>query len=542
MSNKNYNTTATLLKTDKVAFKEFCIVIDSLQCQEIKKRIYTAMNKIIVNWERQHESLVNTLKEYEYIYDNLQNDYQIQKMRFDSTVQEMQYYKLKYETSLMIHSNNENKNNQHDHYNHSNSSNNNITNNNKMDQRQLDSYLKKKCYSFQSLNKNIHNNNNNYVIDDNAKFPNNIISSPLSSNSQINSLSQSLSMTEKNLLSHNEELEYGCGEGFWHTIARGKSDKEGVDSLVANYIKRGGKTNVANHTSTNKLVKEGYGLIHALIAIKNTSALKRVIVAGVNTHALPLGNSDQGKMPPLVLAAKLNYMNGIRLLVEYASTNILESQGPNQENALHAAAEMDALEIVDYLLHLCPNGLIDQVDTNGATPLHYACKSGKTRMIEYLVNTCGMSPNKTDHIGETPLHYAIRNRRGKAIVKLVSDLGAYPNTYVIKQVPTPLDLAKSGGLVSISNYLRKMGAKTVKEMEKTILQQQKQHQHQNNEAKGAHARATMTTSTISSSDCSIHSGKTSESNGSTSSLSGKSYVFGATLLMKSKLEELMSKQ
>lgn len=162
-------------------------------------------------------------------------------------------------------------------------------------------------------------------------------------------------------------------------------------------------------------------------------------------------------------------------------------------------------------------------------------------MIEYLVNTCGMSPNKTDHIGETPLHYAIRNRRGKAVVKLVSDLGAYPNTYVTKQVPTPLDLAKSGGLISISNYLRKMGAKTVKEMEKTILQQ-KQHQHQNNEANGAHARATMTTSTISSSDCSIHSGKTSESNGSTSSLSGKSYVFGATLLMKSKLEELMSKQ
>lgn len=122
---------------------------------------------------------------------------------------------------------------------------------------------------------------------------------------------------------------------------------------------------MANHTSTIKSVKEGYGLIHALIAIRNTSALKRIISVGVNPHVLPLTECDQDKISPLVLASKLNYYNGVRLLVECASTNILKSKGPNQESPLHVAAENDALEIAAYLIRACSHGLIDQVDANG---------------------------------------------------------------------------------------------------------------------------------------------------------------------------------
>jgi hypothetical protein len=52
------------------------------------------------------------------------------------------------------------------------------------------------------------------------------------------------------------------------------------------------------------------------------------------------------------------------------------------------------------------------------------------------------------------------------IAKLVGELGVYPNPYILKQVPTPLDLAKSGGLKTITEYLKRVGAKTTKEMEK----------------------------------------------------------------------------
>ncbi|CAO3600048.1 unnamed protein product [Absidia cylindrospora] len=269
-----------------------------------------------------------------------------------------------------------------------------------------------------------------------------------------------------------EELKFACGDGFWNTIAKGKSNKAEVDLLVKNYLKKGGQPNVANNSGTIQSVKEGYGLIHALIVIKNTSALQRIIYAGANPHALPLqgvsGNgvkNENNDISPLVLAAQLGYMNGVRLLVERAHANVLSSKGPRQENALLAAIQADAFDVVTYLLHKS-HQLLSQADMFGATPLHYACMTGKTKMISFLVRECEQAIDAVCYRGETPLHYAIRHRRTKAVALLVGELGAYPNTYIVKKIPTPLDLAKSKGLRNIAEYLKKMGAKTTKEMEK----------------------------------------------------------------------------
>lgn len=102
----------------------------------------------------------------------------------------------------------------------------------------------------------------------------------------------------------------------------------------------------------------------------------------------------------------------------------------------------------------------------GATPLHYACITGKTRLITLFIRDCHAQSDVKDLKGETPLHYAVRNRKLKVITKLVGDLGVYPNPYVYKQVNTPLDLAKAGGLKTIAEYLKQNGAKTTKELEK----------------------------------------------------------------------------
>jgi ankyrin repeat protein len=88
-------------------------------------------------------------------------------------------------------------------------------------------------------------------------------------------------------------------------------------------------------------------------------------------------------------------------------------------------------------------------------------------MITLFIRDCQGKPDPRDNKGETPLHYAVRNQKLKVIVKLVGELGVYPNPYILKQVPTPLDLARSGGLRSIIDYLKRVGAKTTKEMEKT---------------------------------------------------------------------------
>jgi ankyrin repeat protein len=149
------------------------------------------------------------------------------------------------------------------------------------------------------------------------------------------------------------------------------------------------------------------------------------------------------------------------------------------------------------------------------------------------VHEFGQIPDVADYKGETPLHYAIRHRRAKVVAKLVDELGVYPNAYVAKKVPTPLDMAKSGGLRNIADYLKKMGAKTVKEMEKASGGKSEV----TGLAPGMTAMSAV--SLTNSSGCSTHSGRTGYSSESTGSSSSRNFVLGTASLMKNKLDELM---
>lgn len=127
-------------------------------------------------------------------------------------------------------------------------------------------------------------------------------------------------------------------------------------------------------------------------------------------------------------------------------------------------------------------------------------------MMSIFLRDCQAKPDPRDHKGETPLHYAVRRRQYKAVSKLVGDLGVYPNPYVPKQTPTPLDLARSGGFKSISEYLRKMGAKTSKEMDKTAKRSSSTN---NSNHTTTSSTATTTTTTTSSNNSSAISSSAS---------------------------------
>lgn len=192
-----------------------------------------------------------------------------------------------------------------------------------------------------------------------------------------------------------------------------------------------------------------------------------MIDAGANPNAIPLTTKKEDRIPPLVFAGQVGYLNGVRILLERGKADLYQ-RGPNQETVLHAAVEKNAVDVVVYLLRAFKDPLVNIVDVHGASPLHYACMYGHTGLVTLFIRECQTKPDPQDHRGETPLHYAVRYRQLKVVTKLVGDLGVYPNPYVSKQVPTPLDLAKSGGFNTISEYLRKMGAQTAKEMEKTF--------------------------------------------------------------------------
>lgn len=131
-----------------------------------------------------------------------------------------------------------------------------------------------------------------------------------------------------------------------------------------NYLRRGGQPNVAKNSPSLKSVKEGYGLLHALIAIMNSRAIARVIEAGANPNTVTLSSGDEDRVTPLVLAASLGYMTGVQLLVERAQADLYQ-RGPCQETALHAAIKADAADVVLYLLQVSNNALLDIVDVSG---------------------------------------------------------------------------------------------------------------------------------------------------------------------------------
>ena len=256
--------------------------------------------------------------------------------------------------------------------------------------------------------------------------------------------------------------------------------------------------------------------------------MNRVIEAGANPNAVALGPNEEDKTTPLVLAAQLGYMRGVKLLLERANADPFQ-RGARQMTALHAAVSNDALDIVVYLLRASRLTLLDSVDADGivytyntrvllytylthiihhqlgATPLHYACMLGRTRMMLIFLRNCQAKPDPRDHKGETPLHYAVRRKQYKAVCKLVGDLGVYPNPYVSKKTPTPLDIAHSGGFKSISEYLRKMGAKTSKEMDKTS----KRSSSTTNNSQHTTTSSMATTATTSSNNSSAISSSTS---------------------------------
>lgn len=88
--------------------------------------------------------------------------------------------------------------------------------------------------------------------------------------------------------------------------------------------------------------------------------------AGAHINIHPLASKVQDKLTPIILAAKLGYMNGVKLLIEKGGIILLnQSRGPYGENALHAAVQSGSEDMVNYLLGLSQNTLLEKADNNG---------------------------------------------------------------------------------------------------------------------------------------------------------------------------------
>ncbi|KAG1453077.1 hypothetical protein G6F56_007661 [Rhizopus delemar] len=483
---------------------EMYLIITEVECSSLQERLKTAMDKIVLDWTERHDSFVDAIDKLECSKHSIEHQNYIQSQRYEKSLKEVQLYRARYNHIL--------------HQRMSQTSTKSYSNFSILSEPSslMSSPLIEENMSSALFFRSDDEDECAFDLSSVISNPTSTISSaplsplsPLSPSSPSSPLSP-LIYSKMDLLLHSaikseceeyehkeferketenkeseqEILKFACSDGFWNAIALGKSNKTEIDVLVryvflevtippkkinscyfrlSNFLRRGGSPNVAKNSKTHKNVKEGYSLVHALVATKNTASLQLVLQAGANPNVFPLTKNEQDKITPLVLAAKVGHMNSIRLLIELANAHLYDSKGPRGENALHAAIQSGSDEIVGYLLRASQNLLLETPDFVGATPLHYAAMEGRTRSITLIVKECSVKLDVQDNKGETPLHYAVRNRRLKAVAKLI-ELGAYPNSYIPKQVPTPLDLAKAGGLEAIVYHLKQFGAKTTKEM------------------------------------------------------------------------------
>lgn len=134
----------------------------------------------------------------------------------------------------------------------------------------------------------------------------------------------------------------------------------------SNFLRRGGSPNTAKQSSSHKLVRYGYGMLHTLIVIKASQSTELLLSHGANPNAMTLSQVEDDKVTPGYLAASIGWLAGLQMLVE-AGTDLTISRGAGLKNktALHVAAEHCHTTIVEYIVSLTPPKYHSQVDSMG---------------------------------------------------------------------------------------------------------------------------------------------------------------------------------
>ncbi|KAI7896010.1 ankyrin repeat-containing domain protein [Mucor mucedo] len=245
-----------------------------------------------------------------------------------------------------------------------------------------------------------------------------------------------------------DPIAFGGSDAFWETIAKSKTTDSTIEKMISNFLRRGGSPNTAKQSSSQKVVKYGYGMLHTLIAVKAPQSMELLLAHGANPNAMTLSQTEEDKVTPGYLAASLGWLPGLQTLVE-AGADLTTSRGA-----------------VEYIVSLTPPKYHSQVDSMGASALHYAAASGHTDLVLFLVQACQLPLEQADIRGETPLHWASRQGHLEVATLLIERFGCDFNSYIPRKLPTPYDLAKSGGHKRLVEYYKKIGGLTSKKMDK----------------------------------------------------------------------------
>lgn len=242
--------------------KQMRSIINEVDCEDLQKRLKSAMDRIVTCWSDKHDSLIDALDHLEKAKKKLEHRLNVQLQNHERSLREAQLYKLKYEQQVQQQRMIYNSNNRRRSILSSNAScissksfvsssstrsssscSSSIRHSNSFVDEIIDPIL---MFDNQLLvdsdnDEDIHANDNNEFDlysalsdPDSCTLPVSPSITPMPSPLSLKSLS-----TDSNKHSTaaapetpTDILTFACGDGFWNTIARGRSDKVGVDTLV----------------------------------------------------------------------------------------------------------------------------------------------------------------------------------------------------------------------------------------------------------------------------------------------------------------------
>lgn len=148
-----------------------------------------------------------------------------------------------------------------------------------------------------------------------------------------------------------ETLQYGGENSLWSAMVNPASDEDTRIKIITAFLRSGGHPNIAKPAPNQGVLLYGYGLLHIAITTRAVKFLEFLLQAGANPDAISLCTMDDDKMSPIFLAAKINFVDGIRLLVKYGGSikNAL-GHSVRKKTAFIGAAETGAADALRLLI------------------------------------------------------------------------------------------------------------------------------------------------------------------------------------------------
>lgn len=172
--------------------------------------------------------------------------------------------------------------------------------------------------------------------------------------------------------------------------------------------------------------------------------------------ALMLKQADEQGMTPLHQAAKMGYLEAVKLFIETPTGREAAYMQDKQGNtALHLAAVSNHKDTTLKIIERCPD-CSDLVNSRGWSVLHSAVQSkdATAEVLDAILksNATGHLINQKDNKGNTPLHHIAISLNSERLYELIDDPRVDKMAFN-KQNRNALDLASASRVLALREVI-----------------------------------------------------------------------------------------